>query len=112
VHDETQDHLTLQCPFAAQEQYGAAQRLGFTVAVPLAVSEIPEWWPQAVVGMAKHDAKNANSFIMLTMRSLWLERNARVFGGVSTSTALVIDVICIEWAEWIACRRGHEQGGG
>jgi hypothetical protein len=79
VSAKSLDHLSLQCPFTRQVWFGVAQRLGFSIPVPLATSTIPEWWPLVVEGLSRQDLKKANSLIMLTMRSLWLERNARVF---------------------------------
>jgi hypothetical protein len=55
-------------------------------------------------------SKTANSAIMLTLRSIWLERNARVFEGVYTTAPRVLALIYAEWDMWISCRRGR--GGG
>jgi hypothetical protein len=59
-------------------------------------STIPEWWPQAVEHLSQQDSKKANSVIMLKMRSLWLEQNARVFERVSSSMDRIISSICSE----------------
>jgi hypothetical protein len=37
-----------------------------------------------------------NSFIMLTLPSLWLERNPRVFDGLSSSATMVTNLILEE----------------
>jgi hypothetical protein len=55
-----------------------------------------------VEGLSRQDSKKANSLIMLTMRSLWLERNARVFDRVASPMTRVIDSICSEWEIWIS----------
>jgi hypothetical protein len=59
-----------------------------------------------VEGLSRQDSKKANSLIMLTMRSLWLERNARVFDRVASPTTRVIDSICSEWEIWISVPHG------
>jgi hypothetical protein len=43
---------------------------------------------------------------MLTMCSLWLERNARVFDRVASPMSRVIDSICSEWDIWVSAPRG------
>jgi hypothetical protein len=110
VRDETLDHLTLQCPFAGQVWYEVSQRLGFSIPVPMVTSTIPEWWPQAVEHLSQQDSRKANLVIMLTMRSLWLERNARVFERVSSPTDRTISSICSEWDSWVSSRRGFPRG--
>jgi hypothetical protein len=48
--------------------------------------------------------------IMLTMRSLWLERNVSIFECVSSPTDRIISSICSEWDSWVLSRRGFPQG--
>jgi hypothetical protein len=44
---------------------------------------------------------------MLIMRSLWLERNAHVFDGVRSSSAIIARRIMEDWSLWtsVRCRR-------
>jgi hypothetical protein len=95
----------LQCPFATAVWTGAVTRLGLPNIVPSELAEIREWWPEATVRFARSDRKTANSFIMLVMRSLWLERNARVFTPAQTVLRLLLD----EWKAWMSCRRGSRR---
>jgi hypothetical protein len=41
---------------------------------------------------------------MLTLRSLWLERNARVFDRAPSSAGVVLSSICQEWTLCLSCR--------
>jgi hypothetical protein len=68
-------------------------------------STISAWCPEAMARLSKAVAKTANSFIMLTMRSLWLERNVRVFENSHQSAAQVLDNVVEEWSSWVSCRR-------
>jgi hypothetical protein len=61
-------------------------RLNLPNTVPSGNAEIGEWWPAAVARLASLERKTANSFIMLVMRTLWFERNARAFERSSTTT--------------------------
>jgi hypothetical protein len=102
---ETLDHLSLQCPFAQSVWATACQRLGFNLAVPSVQSSLSEWWPSAVEHLSRADSKMANSFIMLTLRSLWLERNARVFDDVQKNATCVVHELVGEWELWLNCKR-------
>jgi hypothetical protein len=88
---------------------GAATRLGLPNIVPSEHVEIREWWPEATVQFAPSDRKMANSFIMLVMRSPWLERNARVFNGKSTPAQTVLRLLLDEWKAWMSYRRGSSR---
>jgi hypothetical protein len=87
--NETLDHLSLRCTFSIDVWRESCQRLGFALQLPVLQSSIPEWWPAAMATLSKAESKIANSFIMLTLRSLWVERNARVFDGARSSVGRV-----------------------
>jgi hypothetical protein len=84
-HEETIDHISLQCPFATAIWTGAVTHLGLPNIVPSDRAELGEWWPLAVNRSAASERRTANSFISLVVRTLWLERNARVFDRKCTS---------------------------
>jgi hypothetical protein len=106
--NETMDHLSLQCPFAIRVWTAACQRLQLGVQPPTPQSTLATWWPSAVANLPRRDSKHANSFNMLTMRFLWLERNARVFDGALATAASVLSGVLDEWASWVSCR---DRGG-
>jgi hypothetical protein len=101
---ETMDHLSLQCPYAIQVWMPACQRLQLGVLPPTPQSTLATWWPAAVANLPGRDSKHANSFIMLTIRFLWLERNARVFDGARATAVSVLSGVLDEWALWVNCR--------
>jgi hypothetical protein len=53
--------------------------------------------------------RTANSFIMLVMRTLWLERNARVFNRKATTAQTLLRLLLDEWKAWMSCRRGFRR---
>jgi hypothetical protein len=108
---ETLDHLSLQCPYAMEVWSGTWQRLRLAIPLPDVQSTLTEWWPAAVEQLSKDDSKCANSLIMLALRSLWLERNARVFDNVHTPATVVVNLVVQEWEMWLSCkRRGRSLG--
>jgi hypothetical protein len=52
--------------------------------------------------------KVTNSIIMLTLRSIWLERNAWIFDDASSLILRVLDVVLAQWEIWVtwACISG------
>jgi hypothetical protein len=60
--------------------------------------------------LSRADAKVVDSAIMLILRSLWLERNARVFNDTTTPYVRVLDDIVQEWSLWLSCRHEFVRG--
>ncbi|CAM0881096.1 unnamed protein product [Alopecurus aequalis] len=108
--NENMEHLTVQCVFSRSVWHGIQQRLGIPLPIPTEHDLFAEWWTAAVRTLTKKDQCTANSLIMLVVRSLWLERNARVFERVFSSVRRVIDGVADEWCAWATsrCGRSHE----
>ncbi|CAM0882123.1 unnamed protein product [Alopecurus aequalis] len=99
--DESMDHLTVQCGFASQFW-----------AVPVAAQELrlQDWWPDAVQQLPVKERRTANSIILLGIRAIWLERNARVFDNKACVLDRVVSSTFDEWRLWVNCRRGPMRG--
>jgi hypothetical protein len=108
--DETADHISLQCVFSHAIWTGFGRRTGLDLPPPSTDSLLPIWWPAFSDRLARLDAKKANSAIMLVLRALWVERNARVFDGVVSPVGVVLDRAVEEWNLWLASRRGLSRG--
>jgi hypothetical protein len=103
---ETYDHLSLQCPLATTVWLAAFQLQGWHPPMPTATSTIREWWPAAELATTTGNRRDLNSLVILDIRSLWLERNTRVFDARASSAMDVSRRIADEWPTWGACRRG------
>lgn len=103
--DKTLNHLSLSCPFAVQVWAGVTHRVHSQLHLPDA--ELEEWWPNAVDALPAARRKEANSLIMLILRSIWIERNERVFNDRFSPASRVISVIVDEWNSWMQCRGGQ-----
>jgi hypothetical protein len=75
---------------------GAVTRLGLPNIVPSDRAELGEWCPLAVNRFAALERRTANSFISLVVRTVWLERNARVFDRKCTSAQVSLRLILDE----------------
>jgi hypothetical protein len=102
--DETLDHISLHCGFAQGVWAGLVGRLGLPDIVPVGDDGINEWCIRATHRFPLADRKKANSLIMLTLRMLWLERNARVFDGNMSPLHATLGSIIEEWRVWCECR--------
>jgi hypothetical protein len=104
--DETLDHLSLRCPYAYSVWAGVFLHLDIRVPLPTPQATLPAWWPASAAAMTRQDARAFNSLVMLVLRMIWLERNARVFDTKSTPSALVIDAVVGELNLWSTSRLG------
>ncbi|CAM0951820.1 unnamed protein product [Alopecurus aequalis] len=110
--DESMDHLTVRCTFASQFWAGLFLKADMHLPVPVAVQELrlKDWWPDAVQNLPVSERKTANSIILLGIRAIWLERNARVFDNKACHLDRVVASAFDEWRLWINCRRGPLRG--
>jgi hypothetical protein len=95
--DETLNHLSLHCPYARAIWAGIVAQLGLPDITPTGDFGINDWWLQETARFTKVDRRSGNSLIMLTPRSLWLERNARVFEDKRLPHAVTTRLIVDEW---------------
>jgi hypothetical protein len=110
--DETLDHISLHCSFATEVWAGITLRLRLPDISPTANLGINDWWITASQRFSSKDRKAANSLITLVLRSLWIERNARVFENKRTAAPIVVNIIVDEWKAWLASRGGTLRGIG
>ncbi|KAM0870913.1 hypothetical protein ACQ4PT_039753 [Festuca glaucescens] len=108
--DECIDHLLLQCPFSRAIWFKVLRGQGLQRLMPSSTDEIREWWPLASSSLCLGAQRAFNSLCLLVLRSLWLERNARVFEGNACSAAYLTARILEDWQEWSTCRRGSVRG--
>jgi hypothetical protein len=51
------------------------------------------WWPDVAATSPRDKSKDFNSVVLLVIRSIWLERNARVFNGAISMAIAVANGI-------------------
>jgi hypothetical protein len=103
LHDETANHLALQCPFAQTVWDGFARRSQIHIPLPGVDSD-------SVDRLPRKEAKVLNSAVMLILRCLWMERNARVFEGTASTLDQVLHAAIQEWRLWCTGRGGFVRG--
>jgi hypothetical protein len=108
--DKTIDHLSVGCTFGHRVWAGVNRRLGFTLPVPSHDVSLAKWWTSTVAHLPSGRRKDGNSIIMLVIRSIWLERNARVFEGKASPSDVVLDMVVDTWCAWMAARGRLSRG--
>ncbi|KAM0850196.1 hypothetical protein ACQ4PT_053226 [Festuca glaucescens] len=99
---ETLDHLSLTCPYAVAVWGGVTLVAGIPLQPP--TDCLGDWWSQVVGALPDRSRKDANSLILLVLRSLWLERNARIFDNKERTDRDTVRSILDVWGTWVACR--------
>ncbi|KAM0909610.1 hypothetical protein ACQ4PT_014711 [Festuca glaucescens] len=76
---ETADHLALGCVLAREVWHAMLQRCNLSHLTPLADDMLIEWWPDSRRRVPQQLRKGFDSLVLLTVWTLWKERNNRVF---------------------------------
>jgi hypothetical protein len=78
------------------------------MAEPQGCSYLKEWWTESRKRVAKPDKKKFDAMVALVERSLWKQRNARVFEEVrrQLSTEHLVKAIEEEFKLWELVRNG------
>jgi hypothetical protein len=106
IEDETLNHILLQCRYARAIWFRFLQRRLWEHLTPLADSVIIDWWPDAEQRLQPKERKSFNSLVLLVTRSIWLQRNARIFDRADMPAHTLLGVVDSEWLSWQRCRRG------
>jgi hypothetical protein len=64
------------------------------------VDDLLDWWPQVLNMWPSKLQPQARSFFVLVLRSIWIERNNRIFKNKSRTEVLLLDAIVEEADMW------------
>ncbi|CAM0905803.1 unnamed protein product [Alopecurus aequalis] len=98
--EETASHITLQCSFSRQVWHDVLTPYSLQHLTPEVDASLQAWWPSISNATPKTLGKEVNSLIILVARSLWLERNSRVFDKVATMARECLQRILAEFELW------------
>jgi hypothetical protein len=101
---ETIEHLTVQCSFSRQVWFQLLAPYNLQHLAPSANSTVAFWWQTLAAAVPKSGRKELNTFVVLVARSLWLERNARVFDRAAVMPAELCRRIKEEFKLWATAR--------
>ncbi|OEL20202.1 hypothetical protein BAE44_0018778 [Dichanthelium oligosanthes] len=96
------DHLLLQCVFSREVWFRSLRRLGWSQLAPTPVDSLTVWWLRSRKKVVKVRRKAFDSLCFLISRSLWLERNSRVFRGASCLPGSLVVSISDSVLLWVS----------
>jgi hypothetical protein len=97
---ETVEHLNMRCSFSREVWFRTLQPYNLHNQTPTADDELALWWPALSDAVPARHKKEINSLIVLVVRELWLERNARVFDWTATMPVELVRRIASEFDQW------------
>ncbi|CAM0952359.1 unnamed protein product [Alopecurus aequalis] len=97
---ETIEHLLVTCSFSRQIWFQVLLSLGRPKLAPSASSSLLEWWPMVVEGWTSLQSPKIKALALLVLRSIWLERNNRVFKGKVRAVRVLLDSLMEEADKW------------
>jgi hypothetical protein len=89
---ETLDHL-LGCMFSHDVWFQVPRRYGWQLHAPAAGDRFVLWWLKVRKLVSKARRKSFDSLVLMVVRTIWLERNARVFRCEVVSVSAVVACI-------------------
>lgn len=108
---EDGEHLMVRCVFALEVWFAVLQQVGLQRYTPTPNTDTAQWWTTLVAATPKTQRKAINGLIILTARSIWLERNSRVFDHIASPRGAVCNRIRQEFALWRAAGISGEMRG-
>jgi hypothetical protein len=63
-------------------------------------------WSESVDRIPASSHRVCSFWELLTMHSIWFQRNVRVFDGDVLPTHSLLELINCQWLSWVACRSG------
>jgi hypothetical protein len=106
--EDTVDHILMHCPYSRMVWLRCFQAMGIQLEEPTLDSNLEQWWSATRSRIRTSDRRKFDALIILIARTLWKQRNARVFGNVQQqwSTERIVDSIQDEFRLWILAFAG------
>jgi hypothetical protein len=81
--EDNVEHIIAQCPYARLVWTGCLQATGLRVDIPQVGDTLEGWWLEARSGVTVANRRGFDTLVILVARTLWKQRNARVFANTS-----------------------------
>ncbi|CAM0945663.1 unnamed protein product [Alopecurus aequalis] len=97
---ESIEHLLISCPYSRQVWFQVLLSLNHPELSPTASSLLHPWWIRVVEGWPRAQTPKVKALVLLVLRSIWIERNNRVFKDKSRPVAVLLDSLMAEAEKW------------
>jgi hypothetical protein len=96
------DHILIQCPYSRMVWHGCFQAMRVHLDEPSIDDNLEKWWSATRSRVQKADRRKFDALVILIARTLWKQRNARVFGNMQMqwSTERIVDSVQEEFKLW------------
>jgi hypothetical protein len=100
--EDTVDHIIIQCPYSRMVWFRCLQVAGLQIDQPQMDNTFEEWWSRTRRIIHGRDRRRFDAFVILIARTLWKQRNARVFGNIQQQwgTERIVESIREEFKMW------------
>jgi hypothetical protein len=100
--EDTVDHILLQCPYSQMVWFRCSQESGLNIEQLRMDSKFGDCWSRARAAVPMRNRRNFDALVILISRTLWKQRNARVFGNTQLQwgTEQIVDSIIEEFKLW------------
>jgi hypothetical protein len=100
--EDTVDHILMQCPYSRMVWFRCIQESGLNIEQPQMDSQFGAWWSRARADVPKRNRRNFEALVILIGRTLWKQRNARVFGNTQLQWGMerIVESIIEEFKLW------------
>lgn len=97
---ETLSHILIQCSYAREIWFKAFRSQAWESFTPGHQDSLVDWWTGASEAVPQYQRRAFNSSVILTMHSIWKERNRRVTDKVYKLASVITAGIEAEWRTW------------
>jgi hypothetical protein len=80
--EDTVDHILVQCPYSRMVWFRCFQETGLQIEQPQMDSLFEAWWSRVTLNVRERNRRKFDALVILIGRTLWKQRNARVFGNI------------------------------
>jgi hypothetical protein len=96
------DHILMQCPYSRMVWFRCIQETGLQIEQPQMDSQFEAWWSRVRLNVLERNRRKFDALVILIGRTLWKQRNARVFGNIPQQwgTERIVESIIEEFKLW------------
>ena len=104
-------HLLFRCVFAREVWFRVLMLFNLHRFIPSATTEPTIWWQALTASVSPKERRKINGLIILTARSIWLQRNCRVFDRKFSTASAVCNRIQQVFTLWEKAGLGGSSRG-
>jgi hypothetical protein len=97
---ESIDHLTVSCVVSREVWFKTLRKFGWQALTLMQKAYMVDWWLAARKRIPKARRKAFDSLVLPVCRSIWLQRNAKVFRGEAVNAGSIVEAVSQGVVQW------------